>query len=529
MRKLLFLFLWLTPLFLGAAHQPAMWGPFYKQSFTGRNLSTSPLTVGGLKGDTYDYKVILYKKSTADSGITLRCNGDSGSNYRQYILGGAGSTVSPTYSNAETSIVLVCGGTNTSYANASIAEITGKSGGERAASVAYSGTWGASATYIYAGVQFWKNTADELTSLTFFSAQNVSQDFDLIILQKLKVAQDSEWELVERRTLSSTNLSNGVFFSGLDGDSDEEYLLKGCFTASAADASLNMRFNGDSGANYAFEYLRNQNGTASAYNVTTASVIPITVTATSPQPCVFEAKIKAKSGMYRPVFLTCGGGGTYNANGIYMNWWKNTADKLESMNVYIYEAGVTATGYIELYRRGKSVSASKPTFETLKEVDVDGEFSQGHTFDLAGLGIPDADNESMLVLEYSGVSKTAGQANMAIAANFNGDSGNNYYIQSVCAENSTARAFAQSQSYLSYWLCGATYPSFVRFYIFPKSGKYRPVLSEGGINNGSYAYVFCDSAWWLNTADKLRSIKVYAASANQTQFKGKITLKRLAQ
>ena len=375
----------------------------------------------------------------------------------------------------------------------------------------------------------WKNTADELTSLVFFSNENLTCDFDLIILQKPKLAQDAEWELVERRTLSSTNLSNGVWFSGLDGDRDEEYLLKECFTTSAADASLNLRFNGDTGNNYAFEYLRNQNGTASAYNSTTASVIPVTITATSPQPCVFEAKIKAKSGMYRPVFLTCGGGGTYNANGIYMNWWKNTADKLESMNVYIYEAGVTATGYIELYRRGKSVSASKPTFETLKAVDVDGEFSQGYTFDLAGLGIPDADNESMFVLEWHGVTKTAGQSNMYITTILNGDTGSNYAYQHMYASNTTPTAAAGTYTALAQTGTDDTYPCFERLTIFPKSGKYRPVFEEWGTKSGTPYYVGSTARWWLNTADKLRSIKVYATSANQTQFKGKITLKRLAQ
>jgi len=88
-------------------------------------------------------------------------------------------------------------------------------------------------------------------------------------------------------------------------------------------------------------------------------------------------------------------------------------------------------------------------------------------------------------------------------------------------------AAAFTQSYLSYWLCGATYPSFVRFYIFPKSGKYRPALVEYGYCYGSTYYAGVAANWWLNTADKLRSIKVYATSANQTQFKGKITLKRL--
>ena len=163
MRKLLFLFLWLTPLFLGAAHQPAMWQTFYKQSFTGRNLSTAPLTVGGLKGDTYDYKVILYKKSTGtNSQIFMRFNGDSGSNYRNYYIEGVSTTVQVGYLNTNTQVPLSFTGTNASYAVADIAEITGKSGGERVVSVCNSMIWG-TATRSRQGAYWWWNTADTLT------------------------------------------------------------------------------------------------------------------------------------------------------------------------------------------------------------------------------------------------------------------------------------------------------------------------------------------------------------------------------
>lgn len=508
------------------SYQPAIWQPFYNQSFTSRNLSTSPLTVGGLKGDTYDYKLIVVQYGVgANAMINIRPNGDSGTNYRRYRLYGGGSTINVEYDNTNYNTWVVNStGTNSNHAGVFLGEITGKSGAERVMSFIWGNNYGTT-YYSQFGDYWWKNTADELTSLVFHG-DNVAINFDLIILQKPKLAQDAEWELVERRTLSGANISNGVFFSGLDGDRDEEYLLKGCLTASAASA-LCLQFNGDTGANYMNEALQNNAGTAAATNNVSSSLMQLgSSTATAAQPFVFEASIKSKTGVYRILTARSGGGtGSSDSNRLSYAAWKNTADKIESLKVYASSSSITATGHIELYRRGKSVSASKPTFETLKEVDVDGEFSQGYTFDLAGLGVPDADNESMLVLEYSGVSKTAGQANMAIAANFNGDSGNNYYLQRLNAGNSTASAASAATQHLSYWLCDPAYPSLVRFHIFPKSGKYRPVLSEGGINNGSYAYV----AWWLNTADKLRSIKVYAASANQTQFKGKITLKRLAQ
>ena len=132
MRKLLFLFLWLMPLFADAAHQPAMWQPFYKQSFTGRNLSTSPLTVGGLKGDTYDYKVIISQRSgtAASHPLRMRLNNDSGTNYRNYSLQGNGSTVYAQVYNTLNNALLTYGQV-ANYPSASIYDITGKSGEER--------------------------------------------------------------------------------------------------------------------------------------------------------------------------------------------------------------------------------------------------------------------------------------------------------------------------------------------------------------------------------------------------------------
>jgi len=41
------------------------------------------------------------------------------------------------------------------------------------------------------------------------------------------------------------------------------------------------------------------------------------------------------------------------------------------------------------------------------------------------------------------------------------------------------------------------------------------------------AVVSVVGGWWLNSADKITSLKVYASSANEMSFKGKITLKRL--
>lgn len=510
------------------SYQPAIWQPCYNQSFTSRNLSTSPLTVGGLKGDTYDYKVIIYKKSTGvSSAIYYRCNGDTGANYRRYLLAGSGATVSAVYSNDPTFVSTQAQtGTNASYSSIAILEITGKSGGERVMQVAGAPSLWDAASYISSGANYWKNTADELTSLVFFSSDNVTQDFDLVILQKPKLAQDAEWELVGKKDFANVDL-NSVFtgFSGLDGDRDEEYLLKGCFTASAVD-SVYAHLNSDAGANYTTEILRNNVGTAAASNNTSGTGVYLgSTTPNAAQPIVFEARIKAKSGVYRQAQVSTGGGSAnYTSNGLFTEWWRNTADRLENIKLI---CAANATGYIELYRRGKSVSASKPTFETLKEVSIDGEFSHGYTFDLAGLGVPDADNESMLVLEWTGVSKTAGQTNLSTLATLNGDTGNNYYKQRLYASNSTAAAGAATEATLHASYANVSYPSSVRVSLFPKSGKYRPALVEYGCYDGTSYITGVNSVWWLNTADKLRSIKVYATSVNQTLFKGSITLKRL--
>lgn len=511
------------------SYQPAIWQPCYNQSFTSRNLSTSPLTVAGLRGDLYDYKLMLVQYGVgANAKINVRPNGDSGTNYRYYRLYAGGSTVNAEYDNtAYNTWIINSSGTNSNHSSVFIGEITGKSGAERVMSFIRGNNYDTT-YYSQFGDYWWKNTADELTSLVFHG-DNVAINFDLIILRKLKTAQDAEWELVERKTLSSTSLSNGVFFSGLDGDRDEEYLLKCCFTG-GADQFVKLNINGDTGANnYRIEALCNNQGSVLAYSNNTNGYVYIgALCVNAAQPYVTETIIKAKSGQYRQLLYKYAGvgGNSVNTvgNGFASTWWLNTADKIENLKI---SCAANATGYIELHRRGKSVSASKPTFETLKEVSIDGEFSQGYTFDLAGLGIPDADNESMLVLEYSGVSKTAGQANMYIAAILNGDTGTNYQYQHLFAYDSSTSAGSGTSSTLSTNGLNDTYPGVTRYTIFPKSGKYRPVLEEWNLKQGTSYYTGRSASWWLNTADKLRSIKVYATSENQTLFKGTITLKRL--
>ena len=509
--------------------QPSMWGPFYKQSFTNRNLSTSPLTVGGLKGDTYDYKLIVVQYGVGSNAVvSVRPNGDSGTNYRRYRLYGGGSTVNVEYDNTNYNTWPINStGTNSNHAGVFIGEITGKSGAERVMSFICSRNYDTT-YYSQFGDYYWKNTADELTSLVFHG-DNVAINFDLIILQKSKLAQDAEWELVGKKDFANVNL-NSVFtgFSGLDGDRDEEYLLKlDVSYMSVNNDYVGVRINGDGGnSTYRNILLRNNVGTAES-GTTLLSIGALWGSGKyGGFPMVHEFCIKAKSGQYRQAFSKYRG----PVSGIDSTWWLNTADKIENLRFCTWNNGTTVSGSATLYRRGKSVSASKPTFETLKEVDVDGEFSQGQTFDLAGLGVPDADNESMLVLEWTGVSKTAGQNNLFITAVLNGDTGANYATQWLYADGSTATAwYTGTWDKLGQACANATYPCVTRMYLFPKSGKYRPALMEQGEYRADLGTYRVESAasWWLNTADKLRSIKVYAASANQTQFKGKITLKRL--
>lgn len=510
------------------SYQPAIWQPCYNQSFTSRNLSTSPLTVAGLRGDLYDYKLIVVQYGVGSNAlIYFRPNADSGTNYRRYRLNGSDTTLNVEKTDSTyDALIANSSGSNANYSSVFVGEITGKTGAERLVSFIWGNNYGTS-YYSQQGYYWWKNTADELTSLYFYG-DNVAINFDLIILQKPKLAQDAEWELVERKTLSATNLSNGVWFSGLDGDRDEEYLLKGCFTASSS-VSVYAYPNSDNATNYTAIFLRNNAGTANSFNSTTETSFYLGLTAPNiNQPFIFESYIKAKSGVYRQAQVSIGGGSaSYSSNGLFTEWWRNTADKLENIKL---ACAATATGHIELYRRGKSVSASKPTFETLKTVDVDGEFSQGYTFDLAGLGIPDADNESMFVLEWHGVSKTSGQTNLSTLATLNGATGgSDYYLQIMYASNSTAAAQGcNSSAFLPTVYANHQYPVFVRAYIFPKSGKYRPALTEyANLFDGGYYITGVAASWWLNTADKLTSIKVYATSANQTLFKGTITLKRL--
>ena len=67
----------------------------FDEEFVARDFDTTPLTIPNLKGNLYDYEIVLtfLTDSTTIGDFDITFNGDTGSNYRTYYMRADGAVV----------------------------------------------------------------------------------------------------------------------------------------------------------------------------------------------------------------------------------------------------------------------------------------------------------------------------------------------------------------------------------------------------------------------------------------------------
>jgi hypothetical protein len=165
------------------------------------------------------------------------------------------------------------------------------------------------------------------------------------------------WELIDEYEVSGSAVAS-VTFSGLDGDTDEVYMIEVYAIQSGATGNaIVLRPNSDNTANnyrYQYSYAANASITAARADFTGGYIV--LNTSASGSTAIATAEIWATSGRRRPYKGWTVGNVDGTAQDIY-NWgqiWKNTADNITSL-FYTSTAGGTPIAVGSLFRLFKLV------------------------------------------------------------------------------------------------------------------------------------------------------------------------------
>lgn len=149
------------------------------------------------------------------------------------------------------------------------------------------------------------------------------------------------WELIEDITVPADTTQ--VDITGLDGDSDELYLLIGSVIASGGLCELTLRFNGDSGSNYRWGRARVFGGNIAGQQNNSDTHIFGDIPIADGEVGNLEVIIHPQTGQTRSVKMYQGGrfGATNNRLALVFGEWLNTAENLEVINLRVFSGAST--------------------------------------------------------------------------------------------------------------------------------------------------------------------------------------------
>ena len=487
----------------------------FDEVFSARNFNSSPLTISGLDGDTYDYEMVVFGVgiSDADVDFQLRFNADSSTNYRRYYMSGVGSSAAAQVNDSRDSQILV-DMRRSAYPTLSKVMITGSSGSERHLEFSATGTTNSNSIIRHSS-GYWKNTADNIISINLTSDLSGSSDAHIMLYRMPKAAGQSEWELMETKSWSTQNLNTTpVIFSTVAGDTDLQYKISVEVDTPSATSDIRLRFNSDNGNNYIHQELRNVNGTIGAGNTTSnngAELLASKSTTAKSGSWI----INAESGTDRLLSANASAQAASRDQTVAGIWWKNTADELDTIAIHS-TVSTNQTGSAKLYRkRNPEGTGDTLPFEVIKTHEFSGDFSAG--FDFTGLL---GDSVTMYKLEIDGVGASS---DIDLRLSINNDIGTNYVEQYLVAINSSVSA--ANVTPFPYFRAEAVRDSArynIVFYIYPKSGSNRPILMK---QSNSESMIWLKGLWWLNSVSEITSLKLLGSNTNP--ITGKLTLSRL--
>jgi hypothetical protein len=453
-----------------------------------QNLSTSPWTVSGLKGDSFDYAFMIFldsSNSTDTNTLRVRFNSDSGANYNGNNMRGNGTTTAQADTTGSSSAYLGRMIPNTSSRNSfAIGTIKGDSSQNRTLTAIHSN----GEPRIYQDFCEWTNNVDELTSITFDTASNASYKFHIVVWEVPKLNNNDNWELVDSLSWSASATEQSI--TGLAGDTDLFYKI----LWDGDDTNfLGMEINNDAGANYDAMRLRNSGTAFIAVNNTNQNNWAI-----GKQQ---QAILNAETGDERTGFMM-GGPQSADKQMIRALWYSNTATEVTSL---YFTPDSNTTSELKLFRAKYPASCVPDMFDLpFQKVDSfsvnTADFTAGQSF--SGL---DGDNVLLYRLEWLGSQDTL------MEFRTNGDSGASDYAFQDLRGKGTAEGASSDTSRDALYLPwdSNNKMSIGVAYIFPQSGEYRPVVSYAIADEDQ---IKLEAGWRLDTVTEITSIQVLGGS-----------------
>lgn len=226
---------------------------------------------------------------------------------------------------------------------------------------------GTTVTQLEALSSVWNNTNTNITGMVFAPSAGKCGVGTRIIITKGNGFTDgiktgvintsgikNAWIRHDSQTLASP--ASSVTFTGLDGDNDVLYLVKGTNKTASATAAINtLVINSDTGANYGRQILYANNTTVGATRLTSDSAMLFFGSASDQNEYdCYNILLFAPKGFIRPVISQC----VNEINGTTVDYlflaghsWNNTADNITTLSIVSSQNnGIAAGSTFELYK-----------------------------------------------------------------------------------------------------------------------------------------------------------------------------------
>lgn len=321
------------------------WESVDSQSVTSQDLNTTPVNFTGLSGDTdIEYRLVYSGEMLVNgTGILLRINSDTGTNYTRQYLRNVGGTLDASVFGL--SYIELVQNPGNSEVNGSCI-INAESGVKRLVNVSSSSAGGP--TDQWENAIWWNNTLDEVDELTVLATGTSSSFTGAFKLYRRKnpntIGDTLPFEMVEEVAVSG-DFSSGHTFNVTNSDDVLMYKLEWLGANTSGSIDLRLQFNGDTGSNYTRQYLYGTSSTVSAQSATSTQFsFANPENADQSYACTY---IYPKSGENRPILNR----NIFDENAIRLQaaWWTNAVDEITSIKAYALNTD-SLTGTLKLSR-----------------------------------------------------------------------------------------------------------------------------------------------------------------------------------
>jgi len=351
---------------------PNLIDPLFSVVYDSGELSSAATTITVTVDGNVDEEYIVIARHingySGTAGLYLRLNNDSGSNYGTQLMKGQSSTASASRSTSDTSIML---GYGTASNRISFGEfhIHAESGFVRTITGQLMfDTTGTTIDTSQSSGCVWNNTANNLTSLVFFSdqANGIGVGSRIIVLKKndsagMRLGTTNVlgkaygcWQKIYDNTLSSA--ATTISISSLDGNTDVLWMFLGYFVSNySGTGGANCALNSDTGTNYGRQYFQGVSSTLTAGRQTASTAHPWGGNGSALGEGSWERSLLyVKSGYVRVALYKFGnqiGGTTVTRCGVYGTCWNNTADNITSLTINGAQTNIIGIGsHYEIWR-----------------------------------------------------------------------------------------------------------------------------------------------------------------------------------